>query len=102
MNDDFEVHDEGSQNGTFVNGSFVEHRVLQKGDLVVCVAFGAGLAWAATAIEWSLPLPVPKPPRWRIFWRRMLYHLARIQSWWRRIRRRAGAWLRRLREGEDE
>jgi len=75
---------------------------VQKGDLVVCVAFGAGLAWAATAIEWSLPLPVAKPPRRRIFWRRMLYHLARIQSWWRRVWRRVGAWLRRLGEGEDE
>ena len=75
---------------------------VQKGDLVVCASFGAGLAWAATAIEWSLPLPVAKPPRRRIFWRRMLYHLARIQSWWRRSWRRAGAWLRRLREGEEE
>jgi 3-oxoacyl-[acyl-carrier-protein] synthase-3 len=75
---------------------------VQKGDLVVCVAFGAGLAWAATALEWSLPWPVPKPPRWRIFWRRMLYHLARIQSWWRRVWRRVGAWLGRLGEGEDE
>ncbi|MCJ7629085.1 MAG: hypothetical protein MUO50_11950, partial [Longimicrobiales bacterium] len=75
---------------------------VQKGDLIVCASFGAGLAWAATAIEWSLPLPVAKPPRRRIFWRRMLYHLARIQSWWRRSWRRAGAWLRRLREGEEE
>jgi 3-oxoacyl-[acyl-carrier-protein] synthase-3 len=75
---------------------------VQKGDLIVCASFGAGLAWAATAIEWSLPLPVPEPPRWRILWRRMLYHLARIQSWWRRLWRRAGAWLRRRREGEEE
>jgi 3-oxoacyl-[acyl-carrier-protein] synthase-3 len=75
---------------------------VQQGDLVVCAAFGAGLAWAATAIEWSLPLPVPKPPRWRIYWRWMLYHLARIQSWWRRLWRRASAWLWRLGEGEDE
>jgi 3-oxoacyl-[acyl-carrier-protein] synthase-3 len=75
---------------------------VQKGDLVVCVAFGAGLAWGATAIEWSLPLPVPRPPRWRIFWRWALYRLARIQSWWRRLWRRAGAWLRRLGEGEEK
>jgi len=75
---------------------------VQKGDLIVCASFGAGLAWAATAIEWSLPLPVPEPPRWRIFWRRTLYHLARIQSWWRRLWRRADARLRRLGEGEDE
>jgi 3-oxoacyl-[acyl-carrier-protein] synthase-3 len=80
----------------------IEEGRVQKGDLVVCVAFGAGLAWAATAIEWSLPLPVPKPPRWRIVWRRMLYHLARIQSWRRRIWRRAGAWFRRLGEGADK
>jgi 3-oxoacyl-[acyl-carrier-protein] synthase-3 len=80
----------------------IEEGRVQKGDLVVCVAFGAGLAWGATAIEWSLPLPVPKPPLWRVFWRRMLYHLARIQSSWRRSWRRAGAWLRRVREGEEE
>ncbi len=80
----------------------IEEGRVQKGDLVVCASFGAGLAWAATAIEWSLPLPVAKPPRRRIFWRRMLYHLARIQSWWRRSWRRAGALLRQLREGEEE
>ena len=80
----------------------IEEGRVQKGDLIVCVAFGAGLAWAATAIEWSLPLPVPKPPAWRVLWRRMLYHLARIQSWWRRSWRRAGAWVRRRREGEEE
>jgi len=74
---------------------------VQRGDLVVVAAFGAGLAWAATAIEWSLPLPVPKQPRRRILWRRMLYHLARVQSWRRRLCRRVGAWLRRLVEGED-
>jgi 3-oxoacyl-[acyl-carrier-protein] synthase-3 len=75
---------------------------VRKGDLIVCVAFGAGLTWAATAIEWSLPLPVPKPPRWRIYWRAMLYRLARIQSWWRRQRREADAWLQRLRGRGDD
>jgi len=74
---------------------------VRKGDLIVCVAFGAGLTWAATAIEWSVPLPVPKSPRWRIFWRWMLYRLARIQSWWRRLWRQADAWIQRLGEGED-
>jgi 3-oxoacyl-[acyl-carrier-protein] synthase-3 len=72
------------------------------GDLVVCVAFGAGLTWAATAFEWSLPLPVPKPARWRIYWRGLPYRLARIQSWWRRLWREADAWLQRLRRGEDD
>ena len=67
-----------------------------KGDLIVCVAFGAGLTWAATAIEWSLPLPVPEPPRRRIYWRWMLYRLARIQSRWRRLWREVDAWLHRL------
>jgi 3-oxoacyl-[acyl-carrier-protein] synthase-3 len=75
---------------------------VQKGDLIVCVAFGAGLAWAATAIEWSLPLPVPKPSQRSILWRRTLYRLARIQSWWRRVWRKAGVWLCRLGPGEHE
>ena len=75
---------------------------VRKGDLIVCVAFGAGLTWAATAIEWSLPLPVPKAPRWRIYWRWMFYRLARIQSRWRRLWREVDAWLHRLRDGEDD
>jgi hypothetical protein len=48
----------------------IEDGRVQKRDLVVSGAFGAGLAWAATALEWSLPWPVPKPPRWRSSWRR--------------------------------
>jgi 3-oxoacyl-[acyl-carrier-protein] synthase-3 len=36
-----------------------------RGDLIVCVGFGAGLTWAAAVIRWSLPLPV-KGPSWRM------------------------------------
>jgi 3-oxoacyl-[acyl-carrier-protein] synthase-3 len=75
---------------------------VRKGDLIVCVGFGAGLTWAASAIEWSLPLPIPRPPRWRSFWRRMLYRVVRIHSWWRRLWRQAGARIQRLREGDEE
>ncbi len=34
VGDDYEVRDEGSQNGTSVNGSFVERRILRSGDLI--------------------------------------------------------------------
>jgi 3-oxoacyl-[acyl-carrier-protein] synthase-3 len=75
---------------------------VHKGDLIVCVGFGAGLTWAAAAIEWSLPLPLPRPPRWRTAWRRGVYRLVRVRSGWRRLWRWVAARFQRLREGDEE
>lgn len=70
----------------------VEAGKIQPGDHVVFVGFGAGLTWAAAAIEWGAPPPAP--PRWRRWWHRMLYPLHRARSAWRRGRRRFFAtWL---------
>jgi 3-oxoacyl-[acyl-carrier-protein] synthase-3 len=60
---------------------------IKPGDLVICVGFGAGLTWGASAIRWTRPLPVVTP-----FWRRVLHHfiyfLAIIRSYIRRFLRK--------------
>ena len=63
----------------------IEQGLVQRDDVIVCVGFGAGLTWAAAAIRWSMPLPVPTPPRRMTFWRLMRYRWARIRSRWRRF-----------------
>jgi len=57
----------------------------------VCAGFGAGLTWAATAIRWSLPLPVTEPPRRVSWWHWLRYRWARLRSQWRRVWRRVDA-----------
>jgi len=63
----------------------IEQGLVKRDDLIVCVAFGAGLTWAATAIRWSLPLPVPAPSRRVTIWRWLCYRWARLHSRWRRL-----------------
>jgi 3-oxoacyl-[acyl-carrier-protein] synthase-3 len=62
----------------------IDENLIQRGDLVVCVGFGAGLTWAATALRWSQPLPLPTPPRRVVFLRSLRYRWARLRSRWRR------------------
>ncbi len=84
---------------------------VRRGDLIVCVGFGAGLTWAAMAIRWTMPLPVPVPSRRMTFWRSLRYRLFRMRSLWRRLWRRIDAHLfqilydregRRKRRGRDD
>jgi 3-oxoacyl-[acyl-carrier-protein] synthase-3 len=71
----------------------IEQGLVEWGDLIVCVGFGAGLTWGATAIRWSLPLPVALPSR-RMTWRRWLrYRWARLRSYWWRLWRQLDARL---------
>jgi 3-oxoacyl-[acyl-carrier-protein] synthase-3 len=37
---------------------------ISRDDVVVCVGFGAGLTWGATALRWSVPLPTTPPTVW--------------------------------------
>ncbi len=71
----------------------IELGQVKRDAVIVCVGFGAGLTWAAVAIRWSLPLPVPAPSRRLTFWRWLRYRWAQLQSRWRRLWRRVDARL---------
>jgi 3-oxoacyl-[acyl-carrier-protein] synthase-3 len=71
----------------------IEQGLVEHDDVIVCVGFGAGLTWAACAIRWSLPLPVPLPSRRMTFWRWLRYRWAQHRSHWRRLWRRIDARL---------
>lgn len=60
---------------------------IQRNDLVVCVGFGAGLTWGATALRWSVPLPTEPPTFWRNVWYRVHYAYAGLRSAVRRFLR---------------
>jgi 3-oxoacyl-[acyl-carrier-protein] synthase-3 len=66
---------------------------IKRDDLIVCVGFGAGLTWAAVAIRWTMPLPVPTPSRTMTFRRSLRYRWSRLRSLWRRLLRRIDARL---------
>jgi len=65
----------------------VEMGRITTGDLIVCVGFGAGLTWGATAIRWTCPVP-PIVPLYRRILNRLFYLLATIRSFMRRLLRR--------------
>ena len=71
----------------------IEQDRIKRDDLIVCVGFGAGLTWAAAAIRWTMPLPVPAPSRRMTVQRSMRYRWARLRSLWRRLWRRIDARL---------
>lgn len=58
------------------------------GDRLVLVGFGAGLSWAAAALEWGVPVPTKLPP-WPLHWVASIWYLlAGIRSTLRRTERR--------------
>ena len=65
----------------------VEQGRIGDGDRLILVGFGAGLTWAAAAVEWGVQVP-PKPKAW---WMRILLQLyrplARVRSLLRRLGR---------------
>jgi 3-oxoacyl-[acyl-carrier-protein] synthase-3 len=62
------------------------------GDKMVLVGFGAGLTWAAAAIEWGVPVPVRQRPWWRVL-TSFLFGWAGIRSTLRRTTRHAYNWI---------
>jgi 3-oxoacyl-[acyl-carrier-protein] synthase-3 len=85
----------------------VEQGRIKPHDRLILVGFGAGLTWAAAAIEWRVPLPVEPVPWWKRLFRLLRYRWARVRSWARRVLRRlaglllapaqANGWLTSLR-----
>ncbi len=79
----------------------IEQDLIKRNDVIVCVGFGAGLTWAATAIRWSLPLPAPAPSRRMSLWRSLRYRWARLRSQALRLWRLVDARLFRIRYDRD-
>jgi 3-oxoacyl-[acyl-carrier-protein] synthase-3 len=71
----------------------IEADLIKRDDVIILAGFGAGLTWAAAAIRWSLPLPVPAPSRRMSFWRGLRYRWVQIRSLWRQSWRRIDARL---------
>jgi 3-oxoacyl-[acyl-carrier-protein] synthase-3 len=80
----------------------IEEGLIEPGDNLVLVGFGAGLTWAAALVEWAVPWPIaPQPPQRRLAWRARRAFV-RMRSAWRRLRRRIWGALRLLqRRGEE-
>jgi 3-oxoacyl-[acyl-carrier-protein] synthase-3 len=61
---------------------------IEPGDNLVLVGFGAGLTWAAAAVQWAAPWPAVPQTRFQgVLWRARR-GFARVRSAWRRLRRR--------------
>jgi 3-oxoacyl-[acyl-carrier-protein] synthase-3 len=72
--------------------AIAEGRV-KAGDRLVLVGFGAGLTWAAAAVEWGVPVPV-KPQPWPRRWLALLrFAWAAVRSLWLRGGRRVYNWM---------
>ncbi|MBC7249934.1 MAG: ketoacyl-ACP synthase III [Anaerolineae bacterium] len=76
----------------------IEAGLIKRGDHLVMVGFGAGLTWAAAAIQWSMPWPVPGRPWWRKLLRWLYYRWASLRSWTLRVLRGFDSTLRQSEE----
>jgi 3-oxoacyl-[acyl-carrier-protein] synthase-3 len=70
----------------------VANERVHPGDKLVMVGFGAGLTWAAAAVEWGVPVPPRPEPWWRIA-TSFLFGWARIRSLIRRTVRHVSNWI---------
>ncbi len=62
----------------------IEAGKLKQGYKVVFVGFGAGLTWAACAIDWRTPVEKPETDWWKNTRRQATYSAAAARSLWRR------------------
>jgi 3-oxoacyl-[acyl-carrier-protein] synthase-3 len=63
----------------------IEQDRVKRDDHLVMVSFGAGLTWAAVVVRWGVPLPIPRPSRWRVAGRLARYRWAAVRSYLRRL-----------------
>lgn len=66
----------------------IEAGRVKKDDHLILVGFGAGLTWAATAVQWGVPLPLPETPWWRAAQHSGSFQWAQARSLGRRVLRR--------------
>ncbi len=67
----------------------IEQGRVKPGQNLVFVGFGAGLTWAACAIQWSVPIGKQEEGSWwRGYQRQATYQAAAARSMWRRAVRR--------------
>ena len=66
----------------------IEAGRVKPGDKLVFVGFGAGLTWAACAVEWRTPVEKPEANWWRNTQRQATYQAAAARSMWKRAIRR--------------
>lgn len=62
----------------------IEAKRIKPGDNLVFVGFGAGLTWAACAIQWSVPVEKRLPNWWKNYRRQATYQAAAARSMWRK------------------
>ncbi len=73
---------------------------IRPGDKILLVGFGAGLTWAACALEWSAPKPIT-PPVQRAVAHRLRYNWFGVRSILSRVLRRLDAVTSKLLEFVD-
>ena len=66
---------------------------VRPGDKLVLVGFGAGLTWAAAAVEWGAPIPIKPKPWGRRLLARLRQAVARIRSITLRTERHIYNWV---------
>jgi len=76
----------------------VDEGYVHQGDVLVLVGFGAGLTWAATALQWSAPLPTDPQSRTKAVWYKVLYRYAKVRSWIRSLVRKIAAQFTKFRQ----
>lgn len=62
----------------------IEEGKVRPGMKLVFVGFGAGLTWAACALEWSVPVEKRVPDWWQSTRRQATYQAAAARSMWKR------------------
>jgi len=76
----------------------VEAGRIHPGENLVLVGFGAGLTWAAAVVRWGVSPEEAISPRYRIWWRWLLYRWAALRERVQRFLRRLTVWLIRRAE----